>query len=87
VQWSRYWNKIFCDTTKVLNESSLTVPAGTFENTFQLSKRIGYVVNSYTKDSIWLTPTIGMSKFYQDQFSLGPIPGNGIWELSSYNLK
>ena len=75
------------DTTKVLNENSLTVPAGTFKNTFQLSKTIGYVTNSFTKDSIWLTPNIGMAKYYQDEYSLGPIPGNGTWELASYNLK
>src|SRR5665647_883261 len=82
-----YTDKFFGDTTRVLNESSLTVPAGTFDNTFQLSKTIGYVVNSFTKDSIWLTPNIGMTKYYQNAYSLGPIPGNGIWELSNYNLK
>ncbi len=65
----------------------LTVPAGSFDSTFQLSKTIGYVVNSYTKDSVWLTPDIGMAKYYQDEYSLGEIPGNGIWELATYNLK
>ncbi len=80
-------NKFFGDTTKVLNLGSVAVPAGTFDNTFQLSKTIGYVTNSYTRDSIWLTPNIGMTKFYQDEYSLGPIPGNGVWELASYNLK
>lgn len=80
-------DKFFGDTTKVLNEKSLTVPAGTFENTFQLSKTIGYVTNSFTRDSIWLTPNIGMTKYYQDEYSLGPIPGNGTWELTNYILK
>jgi len=89
LQVSNTWftDKFFGDTTKVLNENSLTVPAGTFDNTFQLSKIIGYVVNSFTKDSIWLTPNIGMTKYYQNEYSLGQIPGNGIWELSNYNLK
>lgn len=82
-----FTDKIFGDTTKVLNENSLTVPAGTFDNTFQLSKIIGYVTNSFTKDSIWLTPNIGLIKYYQNEYSLGPIPGNGIWKLKSYNLK
>ncbi|MGH2562999.1 MAG: hypothetical protein ACRDE5_00705, partial [Ginsengibacter sp.] len=82
-----FTNKFFGDTTKILNESSLTVPAGIFNNTFQLSKTIGYVTNSFTKDSIWLTPNIGMIKYYQNEYSLGPIPGNGIWKLASYKLK
>lgn len=89
LQVGNFWftDKFFGDTTKVLNEKSLTVPAGTFKNTFQLSKTIGYVTNSFTKDSIWLTPNIGMTKYYQNEYSLGPIPGNGTWELTTYNLK
>ena len=81
-----FTDKFYGDTTKVLQKSTLTVPAGTFENTFQLSKTIGYVTNSFTKDTIWLTPNIGMTKYYQNQYNLGPIPGNGTWELSSYRL-
>ncbi len=82
-----FTDKFFGDTTRVLNKKSLTVPAGTFSNTFQLSKTVGYVTNSFTKDSIWITTNIGMTKYYQDAYSLGPIPGNGIWELESYDLK
>lgn len=89
LQVGNFWftDKFFGDTTKVLNEKSLTVPAGTFQNTFQLSKTVGYVTNSFTRDSIWLTPNIGMTKYYQDEYSLGPFPGNGTWELITYNLK
>jgi len=82
-----FTGKIFGDTTKVLNEGSLTVPAGTFANTFELSKTIGYVTNSYTKDTIWLTPNVGVIKFVQDEYSLGWIPGDGVWELASYQLR
>ncbi|WP_298392185.1 hypothetical protein [Hydrotalea sp.] len=82
-----FTDKFFGDTTKVLNENSLTVPAGTFDSTFELSKTVGYAVNSFTKDTIWLTPNIGMTKFYQNEYSLGQLPGNGIWELLSYQLK
>lgn len=89
LQVGNFWvpDGTFGDTTKVLNESSLIVPAGTFENTFQLSKTIGYRTNSFTNDSIWLTPNIGMTKYYKNEFSLGPLPGNGIWKLASYKLK
>ncbi|MDE3184986.1 MAG: hypothetical protein KGM16_16360 [Bacteroidota bacterium] len=82
-----FTDKFFGDTTKVLNKNSLTVPAGTFNNTFQLSKIVGYAVESYTQDSIWLTPNIGMTKFYQNQFNTAPAPGNGTWELANYSLK
>lgn len=89
LQVGNFWftDAFFGDTTKVLNNGSLTVPAGTFDSTFKLSRTIGYVTNSYTKDTIWLTSKIGMTKYYQNHYSLGPLPGNGTWELESYNLK
>lgn len=82
-----FTDKFFGDTTKVLNEDSLTVSAGTFENTFELSKTVGYVTNSYTKDTIWLKQGIGVVQYHQNEYSLGSIPGNGIWKLSNYNVK
>jgi hypothetical protein len=75
------------DTTKVLSKEDVTVPAGTFHNTYKLSKIIGYVYETYTRDSIWLTPKIGMTRRFQNEFRTAPVPGNGIWELTSYNLK
>ena len=75
------------DTTKVLSQEDIIVPAGTFHNTYKLSKIAGYVVETYTQDSIWLTPNIGMTKNFQNEFNTAPVPGNGIWELTSYNLK
>jgi hypothetical protein len=89
LQVNKRWftDKVYGDTTKVLEEGSITVPAGTFDNTFKLSRTIGYVNNSFTKDTTWLTPNVGMIKYYQDHYSLGPIPGNGVWELASCHLK
>ena len=75
------------DTTKVLANSTLTVPAGTFENTFELSKKRNYVVNAWTNNQIWFTPTVGMTKLNQGEFNLGPVIGNGIWQLANYSLK
>ena len=75
------------DTTRVLDELSLQVPAGDFPNTFQLSRTIGYATNSYTKDTIFITPGVGITKYWQNEFSLGPLPGYGLWELASYQLK
>jgi hypothetical protein len=82
-----FTSSIFGDTTKVLSWGNITVPGGTFPNTFLLFKNIGYVTNSYTRDSIWLTPGIGMTRFYQNEFILGLLPGNGVWELDSYTIK
>ena len=80
-------NFIWGDTTKVLNNNSLTVPAGTFTNTFELSKKIGYVVNTKTNNEIWFTPNVGLTKLNQNEYNLGPVLGNGLWELDSYNVK
>ena len=82
-----FTSSVFGDTTKVLSEEPVTVPAGTFPNTFLLSRKIGYVTNSYTNDSIWLTPGTGMTRFYQNEFILGLLPGDGVWELDSYTIK
>jgi len=80
-------NASYGDTTKVITQSSLTVPAGTFENTYELSKTRGYVTNSSTSNRIWLTPNVGLTKLEQSEINLGPVLGNGIWELDNYSLK
>ena len=82
-----FTNVSWGDTTKVLSQEEITVPAGTFPGTYKLSKIIGYVYETYTQDSIWLTPNIGMTRCFQNEFSTAPVPGNGVWELTSYNLK
>ncbi len=89
LQVGNFWftSSVFGDTTKVLNKGNLSVPAGTFENTFQLSRTVGYVTNSFTNDTIWVTPNVGITKFLQNEFSLGWLPGHGTWELESYQLK
>ncbi len=74
------------DTTRVLSELSVQVPAGTFDHTFQVSRTIGYSTNSFTNDTMFITPHIGMTKFIKREFDLGTVPGDGIWELSDYHL-
>lgn len=71
----------------VLTNSTITVPAGIFENTFELSKKRGYVVNAWTNNQVWFTPYTGMTKLNQGEFNLGPVIGNGIWQLANYSLK
>jgi hypothetical protein len=84
---NKWFTTIWHDTTRVLAELNLQVPAGVFNNTFELSKTLGPVTNAWDLDTIYLTPNIGMTRFIQQEFSLGPFPGNGIWELADYKLK
>lgn len=84
-----FWttNVPYGDTTRVLSKGPVSVPAGTFPGSYQLSKSVGYATNSYTKDTIWFTPGIGISRYFQNEFNLGPVAGNGLWELKSYSLR
>lgn len=75
------------DTAKVLTEQNVEVPAGNFPNSFEVANTIGYSVNSFTKDTIFITPGVGITKFFKEEFSLGPFPGNGQWLLSSWQLQ
>jgi len=73
------------DTTWVLGKYPVTVPAGTFE-TYELKKERGYIVNSWTNNKIWFSPKVGVIKFEQSEYSLGPVLGNGLWELIDYTV-
>ena len=84
---SWFTNAFYGDTTKVLGQSILAVPAGTFANTYELSKTRGYVTNSRTNNRVWVTPGVGITKLNQVELSLGGVTGNGLWELDSYSLK
>jgi hypothetical protein len=87
LQVSDEWVSNLNDTTTVLAVLDLLVPAGDFPGTFQLSRTVGYATNSFTKDTIFITSAVGVTKYFQNEFSLGPLPGNGLWELASYQLK
>lgn len=83
---SWFTNVPYGDTTKVLNQESVSVPVGSFTNVFRISKVRGYVTNSWTNDTIYFKEQIGLIKLNQNEFSLGPMIGNGIWELINYNF-
>jgi hypothetical protein len=74
------------DSTWVLGNYTVTVPGGTFKNTCELKKERGYIVNSWTNNKIWFSPQVGVVKFEQSEYSLGPVLGNGLWELLNYTL-
>jgi hypothetical protein len=75
------------DTTWVLGNNAVTVPAGTFANTYQLRQERKYIVNSWTNNDIWLSPQVGLVKFHQSEYSLGDVLGNGLWELINYTVQ
>lgn len=74
------------DTTTVLSHAAITVPAGTFKDVYKISKTVGYVTNSWTKDTLWFQNKVGLIMKSQAEFSLGPMPGNGKWKLQSYSV-
>jgi hypothetical protein len=83
---SWYTIAAYGDTTKVIDKESISVPAGTFNNVFRLSKVQGYVNNSWTNDTIFFQENVGIVKLIQHEANLGPVPGDGVWELISYSL-
>jgi hypothetical protein len=44
-------------------------------------------VNTWAKDTIYFKEQIGLVKFSQNEFDLGPVMGNGVWELESYHIQ
>jgi len=74
------------DTTKVLKQTSVSVPAGTFKDTYEIAKTVGYVTNSWTNDTLWYKNKVGLVKKIQGEYSLGNLPGNGTWKLRSYSV-
>ncbi len=81
-----YANLFQGDTTRVLNQETVSVPAGSFSNVFRISKNVGFAANAGVQDTIYFKKNIGVVKFCQHEFNLGPVPGNGVWELVDYNF-
>lgn len=73
------------DTIKVLSQASIQVGKGF--DAYVLSRTRQPGGNSYTRDTLWFMPGVGMIKLHRDAFNLGPLPGNGVWELASYSLR
>ena len=85
----QYWytDADYGDTTKVLKQISVTVPAGSYNDVFCISRVQGYVENSWKFDTLYFKEHVGLVKFNQHENSLGPSIGDGTWELIKYNFK
>jgi hypothetical protein len=79
-------NTSYGDTTKVLGQVNVSVPAGAFSDVFELSHFSGGPFNAWTFDTIYFHAQIGLVKQNQNEYNLGPVIGNGTWELISYKV-
>ena len=81
------------DEFEVLSEETVTVPAGTFENVFQVQESFHWIFElegpdfdlDITVANKWLAPNVGIIKFTQTQ-TRGDIPVESEFELVSYEL-
>ncbi len=81
------------DEFEVLSEETLTVPAGTFENVFQVQETFHWIYELQGPDfdlditiaNKWLAPDVGIIKFTQTQ-TRGGVPIEAEFELVSYEL-
>lgn len=72
------------DTIKVLSQSSVLV-GKTGYTAYVLTKTRQPAVNASTQDTLWFVPSVGMVRLQQREYNLGPLPGNGTWELARVN--
>jgi hypothetical protein len=79
---------VYADSVKVVSDSILTVPAGSFDHSLKHDFIGTHYIGNYWNNSVyWFTPTIGNTKFLISVFNLGPDKHNGIYELVEYRLK
>ena len=81
------------DEFEVLSEETVTVPAGTYENVFQVQESFHWIYElegpdfdlDITVANKWLAPDVGIIKFTQTQIR-GGVPVESEFELISYEL-
>lgn len=77
------------DEFEVLSEETLTVPAGTFENVFQVQETFKWNIFDHPLDTTvvqkWLAPNVGIVKFTQSQ-TRGDVTVDVTFELESFKL-
>ena len=77
------------DEFEVLSEETLMVPAGTFENVFQVQESFKWSIFDHPLDLTvaqkWLAPNVGIIKFTQSQ-TRGDVTVDVVFELESFEL-
>jgi hypothetical protein len=87
VSVGNYWvNVNQADTTKVADEGSLTVTAGSFSNVFRLYRYYKPLPgNNTTREEEWFVPNVGIVK--RNYYQLSPaVVRQERWELVSYQV-
>jgi hypothetical protein len=79
----------FADSVKVVSDTTLTVPAGSFDHSFKLNFIAShFIINYWNTSNYWFTPHIGISRMDRWVYNLGVGDfSNGIYELVEYKLK
>lgn len=84
---SKRWDGklLYIDTSRVIRQEDVTVPAQTFTNCFDLFRHyLG--PNLEYNDSYWFKPNIGMVKIYLHEYNLGPVTIE-LWRLKRSVLR
>jgi len=86
-KWAAYPSSC-ADSLTIFSLSPLTVPAGTFDSTYQVNVRGSECILNYSNtSSTWYTPHIGMVKMIKSVRNLTEDPRNGLYQLIEYHLK
>ncbi len=72
------------DTFTVINQETIIVPAGEFENSWFIEENWG-AFNDYGRIKIWFEPKVGVIKKHHLGWSFGL--ANNTWKLLSYTIK
>lgn len=79
---------IFSDSVEVVADTTVNVPAGSFNHSKQLNF-IGthHIGNYWNKSRYWFTPYIGITRMESVVYNLGYDYHYGIYQLVEYQLK
>ncbi|MDR3651784.1 MAG: hypothetical protein P4L34_02290 [Paludibacter sp.] len=82
---NQIWNESYFSTnnSKVISIEDVTVPAGSFNDTYVIERNIrSFNYSLYEK--IYFKPQIGIVKLYTKEYNLGPVQIK-TWELKSFD--
>lgn len=81
-------NSLSSDSVLVNSETSVSVPAGSFSDSWQLDFIGTRYIGNYRNNSLyWFTPNIGITRMLFSVISLSADKRNGTYELLEYHLK
>jgi hypothetical protein len=86
-KWAIYPSP-YTDSVRVLKDTTINVPAGSFDNTAKLDFISTHSIVNYNNASLyWFTPYVGITRMKYAVYNLGFDEYSGIYELQEYRLK